>query len=83
LISDDRPHLDDCVYTSPGLANANQVTMSGKNMGDLLNAKGITWGWFRSGPSGLRTTPHGLAGDDAVTQSSNGDYIPHHEPFQY
>ena len=25
----------------------------------------------------------GLAGDDATTQSSNGDYIPHHEPFQY
>jgi phospholipase C len=24
-----------------------------------------------------------LAGDDATTQSSDGDYIPHHSPFQY
>lgn len=93
LIGDARPHLDDCVQTTPGLAGANQVTMSGKNIGDLLNAKGITWGWFQGGfaPTGTNQAglaicgQHhaGLAGDDAVTQSSDGDYIPHHEPFQY
>jgi len=94
LIGDARPHLDDCVQTTAGLAGANQVTMSGKNVGDLLNTKGITWGWFHGGfaPTGT-TTPgnlaicgqhhSGLAGDDALTQSSDGDYIPHHEPFQY
>jgi phospholipase C len=92
LIGDARPHLDDCVQTSPGLAGANQVTMSGRNVGDLLNQKSITWGWFQGGfaPTGTLNGlavcgqhHSGLAGDDALTQSSDGDYIPHHEPFQY
>lgn len=93
LIGDARPHLDDCVQTTPGLAGANQVTMSGKNIGDLLNVQSITWGWFQGGFKPTGTSPAGLAicgqhnaglaGDDATTQSSDGDYIPHHEPFQY
>jgi phospholipase C len=93
VVGDPRPHPDDCTQTTPGLAGANQITLSGKNVGDLLNAKGITWGWFQGGfaPTGVDSKGRavcgahhaGLAGDDAVTQSSNGDYIPHHEPFQY
>jgi phospholipase C len=94
VVGDPRPHLDECTQTTPGLAGANQVTvLSGKNVGDLLNAKGITWGWFHGGfaPTGFDPMGRaicgqhhaGLAGDDLVTQSSNGDYIPHHEPFQY
>ena len=23
--------------------------MTGKNIGDLLNQKGVTWGWFQGG----------------------------------
>ena len=93
VIGDPRPGYDDCSSTTAGLANSNQITMSGKNVGDLLNAKNITWGWFQGGfaPTGLDANGRaicgqhhvGLSGDDAVTQSSNGDYIPHHEPFQY
>jgi phospholipase C len=93
VIGDPRPGFDDCSSTTPGLANSNQITMSGKNVGDLLNAKGVTWGWFQGGfaPTGLDTNGRaicgqhhaGLAGDDLTTQSSNGDYIPHHQPFQY
>jgi phospholipase C len=93
VVGDPRPHPDDCTQTTPGLAGSNQITMGGKNVGDLLNAKGITWGWFHGGfaPTGVSAgglavcgQHHtGLAGDDAVTQSSDGDYIPHHEPFQY
>jgi len=93
VVGDPRPHLDDCTQTTPGLAGANQITMGGKNIGDLMNAQGITWGWFHGGfaPTGVDAKGRavcgqhhsGLAGDDAVTQSSNGDYIPHHEPFQY
>ena len=65
--------------------------MSGKNVGDLLNAKNVTWGWFQGGFKPTRYNRAGtavcgahhvgLAGDDAGTTS--GDYIPHHEPFQY
>ena len=92
VIGDARPHLDDCVQTTPGLAGAVQVTVSGRNIGDLLNAKNLTWGWFQGGfaptgtVNGLAVCGQhhvGLAGDDALTQSSDGDYIPHHQPFQY
>ncbi len=93
VIGDPRPGFDDCSSTTPGLANSTQITMTGKNIGDLLNARGITWGWFQGGfnPTGMDSKGRaicgahhtGLAGDDALTQSSNGDYIPHHSPFQY
>jgi len=91
LIGDGRPGGDECVLTNPGLQGATMVTVVGKNVGDLLNAKGLTWGWFQGGfaPTGydakgraVCASHHaGLAGDDAV--ATVGDYIPHHEPFQY
>src|SRR5437764_4216519 len=91
VIGDPRPLLDDCVASNPKFQTVNQLTMSGKNVGDLLNAKGITWGWFQGGfaPTGVDAQGRavcgqhhtGLAGDDAVVNA--GDYIPHHEPFMY
>jgi phospholipase C len=93
LIGDVRPLGDECVLTDPGLQTANLVSFSGKTVGDLLNSKQITWGWFQGGfaPTGFDGSGRaicgahhaGLAGDDGVTQSSDGDYIPHHEPFQF
>jgi phospholipase C len=89
VIGDPRPDpsLDDCTLAPP----RTYISMTGKNAGDLLNAKNITWGWFQGGFKPTSTTASGtavcgahhvgLAGDDAVTTS--GDYIPHHEPFQY
>jgi phospholipase C len=80
------PSLDDCTLAPP----RTYIKMSGKNVGDLLNAKNITWGWFQggfrptstnNGTSVCAAHHTGLSGDDAVTTS--GDYIPHHEPFQY
>jgi phospholipase C len=90
VIGDPRPGLDDCVLTNPKLQTTNTITITGTNVGDLLNAKGISWGWFQGGfaPTGVSNglavcgTHHsGLAGDDATT--TVGDYIPHHEPFEY
>jgi phospholipase C len=91
VIGDPRPGFDDCVVTNPKLQTTNMITMTGKNVGDLLNAKGITWGWFQGGfaPTSVDALGRavcgshqtGLAGDDAVT--TVGDYIPHHEPFEY
>jgi phospholipase C len=93
ILGDVRPLNDQCVLTDPGLQTANLASVVGKNVGDLLNAKDITWGWFEGGfaPTGhdaegraICGAHHvGLAGDDAVTQSSDGDYIPHHQPFQF
>lgn len=51
--------------------------MSGKNIGDSLNTKGVTWGWFEGG-FGNPSAQHKNVGGHSVT-----DYIPHHEPFQY
>ena len=91
VIGDPRPLLDDCVASNPKFQTVNQITVSGKNVGDLLNAKNITWGWFQGGfaPTAVDAQGRavcgqhhtGLAGDDAVVNA--GDYIPHHEPFMY
>ena len=91
VIGDPRPLLDDCVASNPKFQGVNRITMSGKNVGDLLNVKGVTWGWFQGGfaPTGVDAQGRavcgqhhtGLAGDDAVVNA--GDYIPHHEPFMY
>jgi phospholipase C len=90
MIGDPRPANDDCVLTNPRLQTTTMVTIAGKNVGDLLNAKNITWGWFQGGfePTGVdakgraicASNHTGLAGNDAV--ETVGDYIPHHEPFQ-
>ncbi len=83
LVGDARPAGDDC---NP--AGVNTATASGKNVGDLLNAKNLTWGWFQGGfratsfsSSGVATcasTHNNISGASAGT-----DYIPHHQPFQF
>jgi phospholipase C len=42
LISDAQPYYDDC-------STRDAVTMKGQNIGDLLNADGLSWGWFQGG----------------------------------
>lgn len=42
VVGDPQPALDDC-------SSRDSITMSGKNIGDLLNARAITWGWFQGG----------------------------------
>jgi len=84
LISDAGPSLDIC---SDSLYYLNQGTMTGRNIGDLLNDAGISWGWFQGGfDLTLRTA--GGQGCGRTTAShialrTSADYIPHHEPFQY
>jgi len=69
-------------------SSRDAVSMSGKNVGDLLNAKGISWGFFQGGFDLTVKNADGSTGcartsTSAVTQSRKVDYIPHHEPFQY
>ena len=50
LMTDLDPYLDDCGNDHGGtVAGAQTVEMTGKNVGDLLNEKGVTWGWFAGG----------------------------------
>jgi len=59
--------------------------MTGPNVGDLLNSKGITWGWFEGGfkPSSVNGTTAVCATAHTNIAGTVTDYIPHHEPFQY
>ncbi|HZT28862.1 MAG TPA: alkaline phosphatase family protein [Bryobacteraceae bacterium] len=85
VIGDPRPaaSLDDCT-----VPNKTQITMSGRNVGDLLNAKNVTWGWFQGGFKPTSRMSDGTAVCSATHNNISGasagtDYIPHHEPFQY
>jgi phospholipase C len=42
LISDAQPYWDDC-------STRDAVAMTGTNIGDELNAAGLSWGWFQGG----------------------------------
>jgi phospholipase C len=55
-----------------------QITMSGQNVGDLLNKAGVTWGSFMGGFANCKT-----AKSTGITGLSTADYIPHHAFFQY
>ena len=61
--------------------------MSGKNVGDLLNEKGISWGWFQGGfkPSGTSADNKAVCGYAHMNIAGKNvtDYVVHHEPFQY
>jgi phospholipase C len=95
VIADPDPAYDDCADANHGGATPPKTldalaALSGKNIGDLLNAKGVSWGWFQGG----------FRADVAATDSSTGlaqcttthtnaagasalDYSPHHNPFEY
>jgi phospholipase C len=51
ITGDPDPALDDCGADLGGTKTGQGTVeiVSGKNIGDLLNAKGVTWGWFQGG----------------------------------
>lgn len=90
VVNDPDPAYDDCSGKDHTSTNA-LAAMQGKNIGDLLNARHVSWGWFQGGfrPS---TAWDGKSGDYAkcggATHTNVGgaavvDYSPHHSPFQY
>ena len=59
VINDPDPAFDDCSNKNRTASN-NLAVMTGRNIGDLLNARGVTWGWFQGG---FRpTTPYAGSG---------------------
>ncbi|MCU1647916.1 MAG: Phospholipase [Nocardia sp.] len=91
LVDDAQPFGDDC-------SSRDQVQLTGTNIGDLLNKKNISWGFFEGGFKPTATTDgKAVCGaNHAVGPMLGGtgktgdkafdtkdDYIPHHEPFQY
>ena len=83
MYGDSDPHGDVCSSTT-----APTTELTGKNIGDLLNAKNISWGWFQGGFNLQAVNPNGTTGcarsTSSVTVGANvNDYVPHHQPFQY
>ena len=65
--------FDDCVTTATG----TPVQMTSKNIGDLLNAKNITWGWFYA------DFPQSTNSQPIPFSSCPSTYNSHYDPFQY
>jgi phospholipase C len=82
LVGDLDPTGDTC-------STGTTVQLGGLNIGDLLNAKGVTWGAFMGGFDLTITNPDGTTGcnrQSSATPANGGptkDYIPHHAFFQY
>jgi len=82
MINDIDPGADVCSSTS------NQGLMTGRNIGDLLNERGVSWGGFMGGFNLKAKNADGSTGCQRQTYSSTvsesvADYIPHHNWFQY
>ncbi|HSQ81922.1 MAG TPA: alkaline phosphatase family protein [Casimicrobiaceae bacterium] len=65
------------------------VQLGGRNIGDLLSARGVTWGSFMGGFDLTSTNADSSSGCErqspatAANGGPNRDYIPHHASFQY
>ncbi|MET7905242.1 alkaline phosphatase family protein [Streptomyces sp. NPDC005336] len=90
VINDPDPAFDDCSNKDHTSNNA-LARLKGENIGDRLNAKGVSWGWFQGGfrPStpwdGQRGSYAKCSGTthQNVGGAASVDYSPHHAPFQY
>ena len=86
VYSDSDPAYDVC-------SAGKTIGMGGKNIGDLLDQSGITWGWFEGGFASPGYVPGQPSTDDLtkvctgahknILGSSVSDYSAHHEPFEY
>ena len=80
VVGDPDPYGDVC-------SGSGTAQMGGTNIGDLLNAAGISWGWFGGGFNLSAVNPDGSTGCNRQSTSAvvgtQGDYVPHHSPFQY
>ncbi|WP_253072995.1 phospholipase C [Antrihabitans cavernicola] len=90
VIEDPDPLYDDCSNGNDRSAKSNLAGMEGQNIGDLLNKKDISWGWFQGGfrPSAAWDGQDGhyatcKTGHKTVAGGKQDDYSPHHQPFQY
>jgi phospholipase C len=68
------------------LPKGSTASMTGRNIGDLLNERGVTWGWFQGGfePSS-HVAGRPVCGQEMANVGGAGQksYVMHHEPFEY
>ncbi|MCW7942866.1 phospholipase C [Streptomyces hygroscopicus] len=89
VINDPDPAYDDCSGKDHTSKNA-LASMQGRNIGDVLNSRKVSWGWFQGGfrPSTAWDGQQGhYAKCDTAHTNVGGasviDYSPHHSPFEY
>ncbi|MBF9070917.1 phospholipase C [Streptacidiphilus fuscans] len=86
--ADPDPAYDDCADNNH-TSNSALAEMQGTNVGDLLNSRHVTWGWFQGGFA--PTTPYNGTSGYAVCGATHtnlggatvADYSAHHDPFEY
>ena len=79
------PYYDTCSDTNHTTTGALGV-MTGENIGDLLNASHVTWGWFQGGFAPTSTNSGGAvcgSTHENIAGVSDADYSAHHNPFEY
>jgi phospholipase C len=86
VYGDPDPNFDVCSHGST-------TAVGGRNVGDLLSAASLSWGWFQGGFASPGYVPGTPSSDNlsAVCTSTHKnisgatvkDYSAHHEPFQY
>jgi phospholipase C len=80
------PAFDACSDSSHTSTSPVGV-MTGKNIGNLLDAANVSWGWFQGGftPTGTNSAGYDVCGSEHENIGGNEvqDYVPHHDPFQY
>ncbi|HWG03119.1 MAG TPA: alkaline phosphatase family protein, partial [Trebonia sp.] len=89
IYGDTDPYYDQCSDGNHTSTSAEGVQTS-QNIGDLLNFKHVSWGWFQGGFAPTSTNAGGAVCGSSHELTSNGqdvssvqDYAPHHNPFQY
>jgi phospholipase C len=88
VFGDPDPLLDECADLP------QRASLSGPNVGDLLSAAGVSWGWFQGGFHRTNALDAPVAECDAghfnlghpqpaTEEEKTTDYEAHHDPFQY
>jgi phospholipase C len=74
IIANVQPYYDDCATGA-----TPNVVMTGKNVGDLLNAEGVSWSWFYGDFAPTSVTTVG----GVPTPTCTTIYNSHYAPFDY
>lgn len=87
MVGDLDPTGDVCT-TAAGSTVTGTMSSNNKNIGDLLNAKNITWGGFMGGFNLQTVNANGTTGCarstfSQVLNATKTDYVQHHAWFQY
>jgi phospholipase C len=78
-IGDTEPYYDQCsnnttAINSDGTPGGTTASMTGQNIGNLMNTAGVTWGWFQGGFTPGATVPAGSGTTSLFDGGSNATY---------